>query len=72
MDEDVRAIGRRFRCLLFGFHEESTWGVLAAEGGEVDAGDGAVALWEFVEEGRRIGLRVLIAPKDAWIGKPRE
>ena len=30
----------------------------------------AVALWEFVEEGRRIGLRVLIAPKDAWIGVP--
>ena len=31
----------------------------------------AVALWEFLEEGRRIGLRVLIAPKDAWIGVPR-
>ena len=31
----------------------------------------AIALWEFVEEGRRIGLRVLVAPKDAWIGVPR-
>jgi HIRAN domain-containing protein len=31
----------------------------------------AVALWEFVEEGRRIGLRVLIAPAGAWIGNPR-
>ena len=31
----------------------------------------AVSLWEFVEEGRRVGLRVLIAPKDAWIGVPR-
>jgi hypothetical protein len=31
----------------------------------------ALALWEFVEEGRRIGLRVLIAPGDAWIGRPR-
>ena len=31
----------------------------------------AVALWEFVEAGRRIGLRVLIAPADAWIGNPR-
>jgi hypothetical protein len=31
----------------------------------------AVALWEFVEDGRRVGLRVLIAPKDAWIGLPR-
>jgi hypothetical protein len=31
----------------------------------------AVALWEFVEEGRRVGLRVLIAPTDAWVGTPR-
>jgi HIRAN domain len=31
----------------------------------------ALALWEFVEDGRRIGLRVLIAPADAWIGRPR-
>ena len=31
----------------------------------------AVALWEFREDGRRIGLRVLIAPPDAWIGRPR-
>jgi hypothetical protein len=31
----------------------------------------AVSLWEWREEGRRIGLRVLLAPKDAWIGRPR-
>jgi hypothetical protein len=32
----------------------------------------AVALWEFRgEEGRRIGLRVLLAPADAWIQEPR-
>jgi hypothetical protein len=31
----------------------------------------AVSLWEFVEEGRRGGLRVLLAPRDAWIGVPR-
>jgi HIRAN domain len=32
----------------------------------------AVSLWEFRdEEGRRVGLRVLIAPPDAWIGAPR-
>jgi hypothetical protein len=31
----------------------------------------AIALWEFVEDGRRVGLRVLIAPRDAWIGEPR-
>jgi hypothetical protein len=31
----------------------------------------AVSLWEFVEEGRRIGLRVLILPAGAWVGRPR-
>jgi hypothetical protein len=32
----------------------------------------AVSLWEFRDdEGRRNGLRVLIAPADAWIGTPR-
>jgi hypothetical protein len=31
-----------------------------------------VALWEFRDEdGRRVGLRVLIAPAGAWIGLPR-
>jgi HIRAN domain len=31
----------------------------------------AVSLREFAEEGRREGLRVLLAPRDAWIGMPR-
>ena len=32
----------------------------------------AVSLWEFRDEdGRRIGLRVLLAPADAWIQEPR-
>jgi hypothetical protein len=32
----------------------------------------AVALWEFRDDdGRRIGLRVLIAPAGAWIQEPR-
>src|SRR5919197_6442738 len=31
----------------------------------------AVSLWEHVEDGRRGGLRVLLAPRDAWIGAPR-
>jgi HIRAN domain len=32
----------------------------------------ALALWEFRdEEGRRVGLRVLVAPSSAWIGRPR-
>jgi hypothetical protein len=31
----------------------------------------AVSLLEFFEDGRRSGLRVLLAPRDAWIGVPR-
>jgi hypothetical protein len=31
----------------------------------------AVSLWEFFEGGQRAGLRVLLAPRDAWIGLPR-
>ena len=32
----------------------------------------AVSLWEFCgEDGQRIGLRVLLAPADAWIQEPR-
>src|SRR6266566_9051816 len=39
---------------------------------DLDARDWqAVSLWEFVEEGRRGGLRILLASRDAWIGSPR-
>lgn len=31
----------------------------------------AVSLREFSEDGRRGGLRVLLAPRDAWVGIPR-
>jgi HIRAN domain len=31
----------------------------------------AVSLWEFSEDGQRAGLRILLAPRDAWIGLPR-
>ena len=32
----------------------------------------AVSLWEFRDEsGQRVGLRVLLAPADAWIQEPR-
>jgi hypothetical protein len=39
---------------------------------ELDAGEWqAVSLLEFSEEGRRVGLRILLAPQNAWIGLPR-
>jgi hypothetical protein len=39
---------------------------------ELDAADWqAVSLLEFFEDGQRVGLRVLLAPQDAWIGLPR-
>jgi HIRAN domain len=39
---------------------------------ELHGDEQAVSLWEFRDEdGRRIGLRVLIAPADAWIQEPR-
>ena len=40
---------------------------------ELRGDEQAIALWEFRDDdGRRIGLRVLIAPPDAWIQEPRE
>lgn len=38
---------------------------------ELTGDEQAISLWEFVEDGRRVGLRILIAPRDAWIGRPR-
>jgi HIRAN domain len=39
---------------------------------EISGEEQAVALWEFRDEGgKRIGLRVLLAPADAWIQEPR-
>ena len=39
---------------------------------ELDGDEQAVSLWEFRDEdGRRVGLRVLIAPAGAWIQEPR-
>ena len=46
--------------------------VPAETAGGIDAGDWqAVSLLEFFEGGKRAGLRVLLAPRDAWIGVPR-
>jgi HIRAN domain len=39
---------------------------------DIDADDWqAVSVREFFEDGKRLGLRVLLAPRDAWIGLPR-
>jgi hypothetical protein len=39
---------------------------------ELTGDEQAVSLWEFVgEDGKRIGLRVLLAPADAWVQEPR-
>ena len=39
---------------------------------ELDADEWqAVSVWEFFEDGKRGGLRVLLAPRDSWIGLPR-
>jgi hypothetical protein len=39
---------------------------------ELQGDEQAVSLWEFRDdEGRRVGLRVLVAPADAWIQEPR-
>jgi hypothetical protein len=46
--------------------------VPAEVAGELDAGDWqAVSLLEFSDGGQRAGLRVLLAPRSAWIGLPR-
>ncbi len=39
---------------------------------ELHGDEQALSLWEFRgEDGRRIGLRVLVAPADAWVQEPR-
>jgi hypothetical protein len=39
---------------------------------ELRGDEQAMSLWEFRgEERRRIGLRILLAPRDAWIQEPR-
>jgi len=39
---------------------------------ELDADEWqAISIWEFAEDGERLGLRVLLALKDSWIGLPR-
>jgi hypothetical protein len=64
-DPNAIAIWNEARTLQAGY-------VPADEARELRADDWqAVALHEFFEDGKRCGLRVLLAPRDAWIGIPR-
>jgi HIRAN domain-containing protein len=39
---------------------------------ELSGGEQAVSLWEFRDnDRRRIGLRILLVPPDAWVQEPR-
>jgi len=38
---------------------------------ELDGSEQAVSLWEYRDEGSRVGLRVLVVPPGAWVGEPR-
>ena len=66
-EHDPNAIGiwDATRRLQAGYVPAETAGELDAEAWQ------AVSLLEFFEDGKRVGLRVLLAPKDAWIGAPR-
>ena len=86
LQDDVFAPGRRLALVPepeneHDPHAVAVWdaerrvqaGYLPAEiARELDAEEWqAVSLWEFIDEGRRFGMRVLLAPRDAWIGLPR-
>jgi HIRAN domain-containing protein len=64
-DPDAVAVWDAARRLQAGY-------VPATFAPELRGDEQAVALWEFRDDdGRRVGLRVLIAPPDAWIQDPR-
>jgi hypothetical protein len=86
LQDDAFAPGNRLRLVAEpdNVHDPNAIAVWDADqrvqGGYVPAEDArelraddwqAVSLNEFFEDGRRIGLRVLLAPHDAWIGMPR-
>ena len=66
-EHDPNAIG------IWDAERRSQVGYVPAESArELDAAEWqAVSLLEFFEGKRRVGLRVLLAPRDAWIGMPR-
>ena len=63
--EDADALRAWQRTLQAGY-------VPAEVAPEVRGDEQALSLWEFRDEdGRRVGLRVLLAPADAWVQEPR-
>jgi hypothetical protein len=66
-EHDPNAVGvwDEDRCLQAGYMPADLARNLAAEDWQ------AVSIHEFFDGGRRAGLRVLLAPRDAWIGLPR-
>ena len=66
-EHDPNAIG------VWDWEQSQQGGYVPAEvARELDAADWqAVSLLEFSEDGQRVGLRVLLAPQNAWIGLPR-
>jgi hypothetical protein len=64
-DPNAIAIWDDARRVQAGYVPAEVASALAAEDWQ------AVSLWEFREDDRRVGLRVLLAPRAAWIGLPR-
>jgi hypothetical protein len=63
-DPNAIAVWDEERSLQVGY-------VPAAEATELELPLQAVALWEWREADRRVGLRILVAPQSVWIGRPR-
>jgi hypothetical protein len=64
-DENAIGIWDEHRRLQAGYIPAETARDLEADDWQ------AVTLWELLEDGKRGGLRVLLAPREAWIGLPR-
>jgi HIRAN domain len=86
LQDDAFAPGRRLALVrepenehdpkavaVYDFERRLQAGYIPAEvAPELQGDEQAVSLWEFRgEDGRRIGLRVLLAPPDAWVQEPR-
>jgi hypothetical protein len=86
LQDDAFAPGNRLRLVAEPDNEHDpnaigVWDVdRRVQGGYIPANDArelradewqAVSLRQFYEAGKRCGLRVLLAPRDAWIGTPR-